>query len=115
MTNITSYRFGQVDIDGKAYTSDVIISVDKVHDNWWRREGHTLDIEDLDLVLEADPQILVVGSGYYGRMQVPQQTRDWLRGMGMRLEVAPTSQAIEQFNELQRHCASVVAALHLTC
>ena len=115
MTQITSYRFGQVEIDGKGYHSDVIITASQVHDNWWRREGHNLVIEDLAVVLEQDPQVIVIGSGYYGRMQVPRQTRDWLHKRGIQLEVVPTSQAVERYNELQRHGASVVAALHLTC
>lgn len=115
MTNITGYRFGQIEVDGKVYRSDMIITADAVRDNWRRREGHNLAIEDLAMVLEAEPQFLVVGNGYYGRMQVPQQTRDWLQGRGIRLEILPTSQAVDRFNDLQRHSASVVAALHLTC
>ena len=45
--NIEDYRFGRVVIDGRAYTSDVIVFPDRVKDNWWRNEGHELCPADL--------------------------------------------------------------------
>ena len=42
---IESYRFGKIVINGKSYSSDVIIIGDHVKANWWRREGHRLHIE----------------------------------------------------------------------
>ena len=112
---ITHYSFGKIDIDGKRYQSDVIITSDSVKANWWRKEGHNLAIADLDDVLDDNPEVLIIGSGYYGRMQVPEVTRDFLKAKGIKVEVAPTSDAVEKFNQLQQECARIVAALHLTC
>lgn len=113
--NITHYEFGHIGIDGKDYSSDVIITPDGVQEGWWRKQGHNLAIEDLEAVMAATPELLVIGSGYYGRMQVPQATRDFLEAKGIRTEVAKTSEAVTKFNELQKECARIVAALHLTC
>jgi hypothetical protein len=112
---ITNYTFGKISIDGKTYHSDVIITSNKVKDNWWRKEGHNLAIADLADVLDANPEVLIIGSGYYGRMQVPEVTRDFLNEKGIQVEVVPTSVAVEKFNQLQQKCARIVAALHLTC
>jgi len=112
---ITHYEFGRISIDGKDYNSDVIISTHGVQDKWWRREGHNLAVDDLDAVLQDKPEVIVIGSGYYGRMSVPDTTRDYLMDMGIRVEVATTSEAVAKFNELQNDCARIVAALHLTC
>ena len=112
---ITHYNFGLIEVDGLAYSSDVIITPDGVEDGWWRKEGHNLAIEDLDSVIAAKPDTLIVGSGYYGRMQVPGVTKSFLTGRGIRVEVVPTSDAVEMFNKLQQKYARVVAALHLTC
>lgn len=112
---ITNYTFGKISIDGKTYHSDVIITSNKVQDNWRRKEGHYLAIADLDDVLDANPEVLIIGSGYYGRMQVPEVTRDILNEKGIQVEVVPTSDAVEKFNQLQQECARIVAALHLTC
>ena len=112
---ISDYTFGKITIDGKTYHSDVIISSNTVKDNWWRKQGHNLAIEDLQDILKADPEILIFGSGYYGRMQVPVAIRDYLNGKGIQIEVAETTEAVKRFNHLQKECARLVAALHLTC
>lgn len=61
---IGAYQFGRIDVDGHAYTSDVIITPERVVDTWWRKEGHTLAIADLADVVAAKPDIVVVGTGY---------------------------------------------------
>ena len=113
--HIEAYRFGNVRIDGKDYRSDVIVTPEGVRDRWWRKEGHRLQVEDLDAVLAARPDAVVIGTGFYGRMEVPPQTRDFLEGRGIRVDAAKTADAVARFNALQREYARVVAALHLTC
>jgi len=74
-----------------------------------------LNVEDLDPILEQDPDILVVGTGYYGRMEVPQATLDFLSSRGIRCIAQRTGDAVAEFNRLQTESARIVAALHLTC
>lgn len=112
---IEDYQFGNIRIDGDTYDSDVIVGPDRVRDHWWRKEGHRLDIEDLDEVIAARPQVVVLGTGYYGRMKVPETTRRFLEEQGIQVREAETGQAVKLFNELQQQYARVVAALHLTC
>lgn len=112
---IEEYSFGRIKVAGKEYSSDVIIYPDRVDSSWWREEGHSLSPEDLAGVLLDPPAILVIGTGYAGRMAVPGETFENLRGRGMQVLVARTKDAVEDFNRLQRQHARVVAALHLTC
>ena len=113
---IDSYSFGKIVVDGETYTSDVIIHSARVEDTWWRREGHRLQIDDLAAVFESGPNTLVVGTGYYGNMKVPESTLDHLRGKGIDVHVAQTVQAVDLFNELVSDAdRKVAAALHLTC
>jgi hypothetical protein len=112
---ISDYQFGKLDIDGASVTSDVIVYPDKFEDHWWRKQGHVLQTEDLQSIIEYHPDILVVGTGYFGRMDVPRETQDYLQQQGIRLVFERTSDAVKEFNELQQQCAKVVAALHLTC
>ncbi|MHC4456781.1 MAG: Mth938-like domain-containing protein [Planctomycetota bacterium] len=113
--NIDSYQFGKIVIDGTAYNSDVIILGDSVQSNWWRKQGHSLATEDLEMVLAAKPSVLVVGSGASGLMQVPDQTRQLLQEHNIQLEAFDTHKAVQRFNELQQEGKNVAAALHLTC
>jgi hypothetical protein len=117
---IDSYDFGVLRIDGKEYHSDVIIYSEsprggrRVDGSWWRKEGHRLDRADLERVVKARPEVLVVGTGYYGRMQVPTETREFLKDAGIELCAEPTRQACEKYNQLEA-VRKVAAALHLTC
>ena len=98
---IGSYDFGQITIEGKRYNSDLIIFPDKVQAGWWRKEGHRLQIDDLREVLEAKPEVLVVGTGYYGAMTVPDETRKRVESEGIELIVQKTAEACKTFNRLK--------------
>lgn len=113
--NITGYRFGKIDIGGRAYSSDLIVTPERIVDNWRRREGHNLVVADLAEVVAARPDIVVVGTGYYGRMAVSEEARRFLEAQGIGVRAARTRQAVQDFNQLQDQQARVVAALHLTC
>lgn len=112
---INNYRFGKIVVENTGYTSDVIIAPEQVIDNWWRKEGHKLHIEDLKVILEVKPDILVIGTGCFGRMLIPEDTRKYLETKGIEVRDSKTTDAVKEFNELQKRCARVVAALHLTC
>jgi hypothetical protein len=111
---IESYEFGRIHIDGRSYTSDVIVFPERVQSSWWRKEGHRLAVEDLREVVEAKPEVLVVGTGYSGLVEVPKETTEFIRSKGIELKAAPTKRAVEIYNELSKN-KRVVAALHLTC
>lgn len=112
---ISDYQFGKLRIADTPVISDVIVYPDNFQDHWWRKQGHVLHIEDLQSIVEYHPDILIVGTGYYGRMQIPQETQNYLQQQGIQLIVERTSEAITEFNRLQQQCANAVAALHLTC
>ena len=111
---IEYYSFGTIKIDGKTYTSDVIIYPDRVDSSWWRKHGHALNIVDLKDVIPADPEILVVGTGYSGAMVVPEETLSYLKSKGIDVHIARTDKAVLLFNRFQED-KKTIAALHLTC
>ena len=111
---IESYSFGRMKIDGVTYTSDLILLTDLVKSDWWRIEGHKLHVEDLNEVLSAKPEILVVGTGYYGFMKIQSETEKHLQTEGIRLIAEKTGKAYKTYNELVKS-NRVVGAFHLTC
>jgi len=113
--HIDSYQFGEVVIDGVEYNSDCLIIGSSVQANWWRKQGHSLSIEDLEPVVAAKPSVLVVGCGASGFMKVAEKTRQVLQQYNIKLESLDTYKAVERFNELAQAGANVAAALHLTC
>lgn len=113
--HIDSFRFGNIVIDGTAYKSDCLIFADAAHDNWWRKQGHSLAAEDLQPVIAAKPSVLVVGCGASGMMKVAQETRQALQNKNIELIALNTAEAVDRFNQLLERGKNVAAALHLTC
>jgi hypothetical protein len=111
---IEGYRFGHLVIDGQSHTKDVIILPDRVIAGWWREEGHALHVGDLKAVFEARPDVLVIGQGAYGMMQVTAETEEALKAAGIQLIAQPSEQACQTYNQLRTR-RQVAAALHLTC
>ncbi len=113
MARINSYSFGFMDVDGVAYTTDLIILPSGVVPNWWRKEGHILCVEDLEPLLKEKPVVLVVGTGYDGRLRVSQEVKAVAERAGIRLVVERTLSAWKTFNELKEKRKA--GAFHLTC
>ncbi len=111
---IDNYRFGSIVVGGKKYTSDLIIYKDLIYDNWYRKSGHRLGLDDLRWALQKNPAILIVGRGKYGVMTVPDEVKDELKNRGIELVDRKTDQACEIYNE-RADLEDVACALHLTC
>ena len=117
LVKIESYRFGEIVIDGIRYTKDLKIIKGKIFGNWWRSQGHTLQLSDIMDVVAAKPGTLIVGTGAYGRMVLSPGLSEELESGGIRIEALSTEQAIKKFNELSSRNGheAVALAVHLTC
>jgi hypothetical protein len=112
--HIDSYEFGSIVIDGRTYRSDLLIWPGHLKADWWRLEGHLLQLADVAEALAAEPQVLVVGTGAYGNMVVAPELLSYLNGEGIELVARPTREACGSINELAAK-RRLAAALHLTC
>ncbi len=111
---VEKYSFGRISINGKAYISDVIIYPGKVDSSWWRREGHCLHLEDLAKVIDERPELIVIGTGFYGVMQVSGTLIRELTAKGIEVHVATTADAIKFYNDISER-KRAIACLHVTC
>lgn len=115
--HIENYEFGKIKVDGELYENDLIIYPDKIEEDWRRKEEHNLQEEDIEAVLELEPDYLVVGIGYSGQMKVAQPLRNALREKEIQLEDHKSPPATVRFNQLteEKEDKEVVGAFHLTC
>ena len=112
---IEKNEFGAIQIDGRRYTTDIIIYPDgRVSDNWWRKHGHRLTLADLEGLIAAKPEMIVIGSGVYGRMLPETGLEKALRKRGIELVMDITGKAITHFNHLQSS-HRIGGGFHLTC
>jgi hypothetical protein len=111
---IESYQFGSVVIAGQKHTKDCIVHRDDVT-SWWRKKGHSVAVEDLEILIAHGPQALVIGTGAYGMMKVPEPTRRFIEDAGVHLTVCRTKRAVAEFNRLRDDGVDAALAMHLTC
>lgn len=125
---IEKYKFGEIVINGQKYSHDVEVRVFLDSDlqnrkyevlDWWRKEGHVVDIEDINSCLEFDPQIIVIGTGAYGMAKVTQNLKEFLAKRKINLIVDTTGEAVKTFNILtekeENKGKTIVGFFHLTC
>jgi len=112
--HVDSYEFGAIVIDGQGYRSDLLIWPGHLKADWWRLEGHLLQLPDVAEALAAEPQVLVVGTGAYGNMAVDPELVAYLQAKQIDLVARPTREACRSLNELDGR-RRLAAALHLTC
>jgi len=112
--HIDRYEFGLLVLDGRTYRQDLLLWPGHVKSDWWRQEAHLLQLADVAEALAADPQVLVVGTGQPGRMEVDPGLAAYLRDRGIDLIVHPTREACQVINQIAPKLR-LAAALHLTC
>lgn len=108
-------RGSHMEIGGKRYGQDLKIIRGQVKDGWWRSRGHHLDLGDIEDIVSARPEILVIGTGYAENMRVPKSLRSGLSDRGIQVVAKATQNAVEDFNRLWEEGKSVAGAFHLTC
>jgi hypothetical protein len=112
---VDDFSFGRIVIDGRVYTSDVIVGRDFLQKNWWRREGHRVGLEDVRNIVLYKPEIVIFGTGVNGRVKVEKEVIESFEKQGVKVYVKPTGRAIELYNELLNKGKRVLLAVHITC
>ena len=112
---IDSVSFGAIVIDGTVYSSDVVLYPDgRVVDAWWRASGHRLTLADIDGLISAAPEVIVAGTGVYGRLVPDADLPAALSKQGIEFFAAPNEQAMRIYNDAHRS-KRAGACFHLTC
>ncbi|MCK5339972.1 MAG: hypothetical protein KAJ60_02805 [Desulfobulbaceae bacterium] len=112
---IESYSFGRIVINGREFSSDVIIYPDgRVEGSWWRKSGHILSTHDILDLIESTPEVIIAGTGASGLMKPDGELKKYLLEEGILFIALPCREAIERYNELAGK-KKVGACFHLTC
>jgi hypothetical protein len=109
---IGSYTYGKMVVKGQTYSSDLIIYPNRVDNNWRRKKGHQVCIDDIAEVIAGHPEYLIIGTGESGQMQVLAETQDFVRTCGIQLVFAPTEYASKLYNDIYAK-RRVIGAFHL--
>lgn len=116
MPDIKNYNFGEVCISGESLTSDFIIHPSgAIHKNWWRKNGHFLELSDIQSLVDESPEIIIVGTGASGLMKISAELEPLLHGLNIKIIASPTQEAINLYTEKIQTDAKIGACFHLTC
>jgi len=112
---IEQYSFGNIVINSVKYTNDMKIVLGKVVPEWWRKRGHSVDVDDIQDILKSGPDIVVIGKGSPGLMKATRALRKFLKDHNVKLIEEKTIRAVETFNRLLKEGQNIAAGFHLTC
>jgi len=113
MVKITAVRFGEVEIDGKVYFSDMIV--------WWdgrieyREKSHVIGMSDFLKLAEKKPDIIVVGRGMNGDVKIEEEVEQAAEDKKIEIYHELSPKAAKMFNGFVADKKKAVAVIHSTC
>ena len=112
---IDSTEFGSITVGGRTYYSDVLIDWNGRVEEVKLQTRHLFDEPDFSKIKERRPEILIVGTGQSGLVEVSEKVKKTCEELGIELKEAPSKEAIELFNEALREGKKAIAFIHVTC
>jgi glucokinase len=116
---ISRIGFGEITVDKKTYSCDVYISVGgkvKKRDEALARDvygsAHTIGPRELEKVCKGGPEVLFIGAGKSGKVELTEDARRFLAQRSIKCEIQPTVKAVESYNRSKLRKATLI---HVTC
>ena len=112
MALIDSVKFGEIRIDGKDYYSDVLV--------WWDGKvelvvkTHQFGMSELINLLKKEPEVIVLGTGMEGCVEVLEEVQMEAEDRKLMLFVENTAKALEIFNAFVNEGKKAAAFMHVT-
>ena len=111
---IEEFKFGFFRIQGREYYDDIKIVNGRVK-QWGDRKRHTLKVSNLKDILESKPELIIIGSGASGLLEVPHEVMEALQQQNIKAVIQKTQQACDSFNSAIAENKKVAAIFHGTC
>jgi hypothetical protein len=109
--------FGAINVGGKIFEQDRILTPYGVSPPWWRPYRHRLDLSEFKRIYAEYPaRTVFVGTGWMGMMEVDPRIVRYCRRKGIELICDRTPRIVELYNlKYQEGREGLLAILHLTC
>lgn len=113
MVRIDGTSFGSITVDGKQYPHDVWILADGSIRR--RDRDHEFTLNELYFLLEGEPELVIVGTGQSGCVQVDKEAAELAVKQGVKIIDDITPDALKRYNEAVNAGRRVAGAFHVTC
>ena len=111
---IDSYSFGSYIINGKEHKWDIKL-INKNVFRWVGRNGHNIIIDDIRDLIAEKPEILIIGIGASGLINVSDKIKEFIKVRGIKLIIEKTGAACNEYNNALKSNKKVCAIMHGTC
>ncbi len=119
MPRIESLKFGSIVVGAKRYSHDVLIFPDgnlkRRRGGFWRFGSHDIRKGEIDELVRANPEVIVVGTGTSARAKLPFEVGRRAAEAKVELIALPSEEAAGKFNHLVDEGKRVAALIHITC
>ena len=113
MVSVDYVKFGEVMVDGKVYYSDMVIWSDGEKE--FIEKTHMIGMEAFSRLLRKKPDMVVIGTGEYGRVRISDDVVQKAKRRGIKLFVETSPKAADIFNGLAATGKNAVFFVHTTC
>lgn len=107
---IRAYQPGQIQINERIYNNSIIIAPEKLIEHWQPQNINALRSQDLTMIIDLHPAILIIGTGEQLRFPSIEVYGD-LINHGIGVEIMDTRAACRTYNALTAENRDVMAAL----
>ena len=111
---IEHYTFGTFIIDGKEFNSNIKLINNKPKP-CHHFDNHIIKKSDFTDLIKAKPDIIIIGTGASGVVNVPQDIITLIQKNNIQLIIKKTEDACNEYNKLIKQQKNVCALLHNTC
>jgi len=116
---INKTSFGSIMVNKETYEYDIIITLNSEAKKRRKKlskavygTSHTISKDEAKYVYEDGADVLIVGSGQYGTVELSEEAADYLKKKNCKVILLPTPQAIKEWNRLE---GKVIGLFHVTC
>lgn len=116
---INKTSFGSITINQEIYDYDIIITLagevkkrKKKLSKAIYGTSHTISKDEAKYVYEEGAEVLIIGSGQYGAVELSEEAADYFKKKKCRINLLPTPKAINEWN---RASGKVIGLFHITC
>lgn len=111
--------FGGIKIGRRTFDRDICILADgrikKRNKNLAKKlhgSSHTLGPKELEAICRRGPEVLFIGSGMSGKLELSEEARQFLEQRAIKYEIHPSTEAADHYNRSNLRKAALI---HATC
>jgi len=120
MVKIDSVEWGEIWVDGKQYHQVLIVGEEvferdseKLHQLFGTT--HKIGEQEEKMLLEGNPEVIIIGNGWEGVLQVTENFKLETENLGIDLKILRTPEAVEEYNQLVKEGKKANVLIHTTC